>query len=268
MNSLNQTFFIPKSMNIKIFYCSCALTLLFASGCAPRRNLVYFSNLANAATVANPQNQEVRIAQNDKINITMHSLNPESDNMFLNKNAALAAIYTPTKIDGYRVNKDGMIHLPLIGDIKIEGMTIEEAQRAITTELSKKVKDPVVDVQVVNFKITVIGEVSKPSTFNIADEKVNVLEALGMAGDMTVYGKRENVLVIRNEGGSKTLKRLNLNNKESFDSPYFYLKQNDIVYVEPDKSKAIEFSQNTRLMPIIIASISALAVLAAVVLKR
>ncbi|MDB5030638.1 polysaccharide biosynthesis/export family protein [Mucilaginibacter sp.] len=255
-------------MNIKTFYCSCAFALLFASGCASRRDLVYFSNLANTGAVANPKNQEVHIAPNDMVNITMHSLSPESDNLFLNKNSALYALYAPAKIDGYRVNKDGLIDLPIIGGFKIAGMNIEEAQKAITLELSKKVKDPLVDVQIVNFKITVIGEVNKPSTFIITNEKVNVLEALGMAGDMTVYGKRDNVLVIRNEGGDKTLKRLNLNNKDSFDSPYFYLKQNDIVYVEPDKSKAVEYSQNTRLMPLIIASISALAVLAAVVLKR
>lgn len=255
-------------MNLKIFYGSYALVLLFAMGCAQKRDLVYFSNMANATSIANPTNQEVHIAPNDLINVTMHSLNPESDNLFFNKNAASIAMYSPIKIDGYKVNENGMIHLPIVGDIKVAGMKIEEAQKVITAELSKKVKEPLVDVHIVNFKITVIGEVSRPSTFNITEEKINLLEALGMAGDMTVYGKRENVLVIRNEDGNKTLTRLNLNDKASFNSPYFYLKQNDIVYVEPDKSKAVEFSQNTRLMPIVIASISALAVLAAVVLKR
>jgi polysaccharide export outer membrane protein len=268
MNFLNTSPFNLKLMKVKILYSICAVVLLFASGCAARRDLVYFSNMANTTTVANPKNQDVRIGPNDLVNVTMHSLSPESDNLFLNKNAALVAVYAPMKVDGYKVNSDGMIHLPIVGDIKIEGMTIEEAQKAITAELSKKVKEPLVGVQLVNFKITVLGEVSKPSTFIITDQKINVLEALGMAGDMTVYGKRENIMIIRNEGGNKTLKRLNLNDKGSFDSPYFYLKQNDIVYVEPDKSKAVEFSQNTRLMPVIIASISALAVLAAVVLRR
>jgi polysaccharide export outer membrane protein len=94
------------------------------------------------------------------------------------------------------------------------------------------------------------------------------LEALGMAGDMTVYGRRENVLVIRYEDGVKTINRLNLNDKATLSSPYFNLKQNDIVYVEPDKSKAFEFSQNTRTIPLVIASISAAAVLVAVLLKR
>jgi polysaccharide export outer membrane protein len=130
------------------------------------------------------------------------------------------------------------------------------------------VKSPVVDLRLSNFKITVIGEVNKPATFIINDEQVNVLEALGLAGDMTVYGRRENVLIIRNEDGNKTMTRLNLNKLESMKSPYFNLKQNDIVYIEPDRSKAVEYSQNTRLMPLIIASISAVAVLAAVLLKR
>jgi polysaccharide export outer membrane protein len=166
------------------------------------------------------------------------------------------------------VSKAGTIQLPLIGEFKIEGMTIEDAQTSIASELNKNVKNPVVEVQLVNFKITVIGEVNKPSSFIIPDEKVNVLEALGLAGDMTVYGKRENVLIIRNEGTTKLMKRLNLNKLESMNSPYFYLKQNDIVYVEPDRSKAVEYSQNTRLLPLVIASISAVAVLAAVLLKR
>jgi polysaccharide export outer membrane protein len=161
-----------------------------------------------------------------------------------------------------------MIHLPLIGDFKVEGMTVEEADMAIASELTKHVKSPVVDVQIINFKITVIGEVNKPSSFIIPDEKVNILEALGLAGDMTVYGKRERVLIIRSEGNGKTIKKLNLNNKEILSSPYFYLRQNDIVYVEPDRSKAVEYSQNTRLMPLITAAISAVAVLAAVLLKR
>jgi len=112
--------------------------------------------------------------------------------------------------------------------------------------------------------VTVVGEVNKPSTFTIPDGNINLIEALGLAGDMTVYGKRENVLVIRQENGTKIIKRLSLNDVNVIRSPYFDLKQNDIVYVEPDRSKAVEYSQNTRLMPLVIASISALAVLVAV----
>lgn len=253
-------------MTNKTLSCGCLLLIILLSACAARRDLVYFSDLANTVSVNDQPGQEIRIRQNDIVNITMNSLSPESDALFAN-NKNVSADGT-IKREGYRVNKSGMIHLPLIGDFKIEGMTIEEADIAIASELTKHVKSPVVDVQILNFKITVIGEVNKPSTFIIPDEKVNILEALGLAGDMTVYGKRERVLIIRSEGNSKTIKKLNLNNKEILSSPYFYLKQNDIVYVEPDRSKAVEYSQNTRLMPLITAAISALAVLAAVLLKR
>jgi polysaccharide export outer membrane protein len=243
------------------------IVLTILTGCAARRDLVYFSNMpASTTTIGDEPNQEVHIRKNDIVDVNMTSLNPETDVLFANnKNFSTFPIL---KRDGYRVNSDGYINLPVIGDFKIEGMTVEEAERAIEEVLSKNVKRPTVSVQLLNFKITVIGEVNKPSTFTITDEKVNVLEALGMAGDMTVYGKRQNVLIIRTENNVKTMKRLDLNKKEVFDSPYFYLRQNDIVYVEPDKSKAVEYSQNTRQMPIIIATISAVSVLAAVLLKR
>jgi polysaccharide export outer membrane protein len=249
-----------------VFYGSCLLVLIILNGCAPQRDLVYFSNLANTATVNQLQKPEATIHQNDLLNISVNSSNPESNKLFSgNRNLEADAA---SRKDGYRVSKAGTIILPLIGEVKIEGMSIDEAQNAIATQLSRQVKNPVVDIQIMNFKITVIGEVNKPSAFIISDEKVNLLEALGLAGDMTVYGKRENVLIIRNENGAKTMKRLNLNNSETLNSPYFNLMQNDIVYVEPDKSKAVEFSQNTRLLPLVIASISAAAVLAAVLLKR
>lgn len=251
-----------KKINI---YCFITVMLLI-TGCAGKRDLVYFSNMANTGAVNNNMAGAVIIHQKDILSVTVNSLNPESNLLFNgNKNAGVA---NPSTSGGYKVNENGFVNLPLLGDYKIEGQTIEEAQIEVAKKLSAFVKSPVVNIQLINFKISVIGEVNKPSTFVITDESVNLLEALGMAGDMTVYGRRENVLVIRTENGHKTMNRLNLNKVESMDSPYFNLKQNDIVYVEPDKSKAVEYSQNTRLAPIVVASISALAVLAAVLLRR
>lgn len=244
----------------------CIASLMMLSGCAARRDLVYFSNMAETATVNKSQDQQVLIKRGDVVNVTVNSLSPESNNLFYgNKN--MGTNPRPGS-EGYKVDKNGNIQLPLIGEIKIEGLSVEDAQTAIASQLIKHVKSPVVDLRLSNFKITVIGEVNKPATFIINDEQVNVLEALGLAGDMTVYGRRENVLIIRNEDGNKTMTRLNLNKLESMKSPYFTLKQNDIVYIEPDRSKAVEYSQNTRMMPLVIASISAIAVLAAVLLKR
>ncbi len=240
--------------------------LIFCS-CAQKRDLAYFSNLAQQRAEETIQDQPIKIQQNDLLRININSLNPESNTLFTvnRQNAATGSYEGPT---GYRVAKDGMITLPVIGNIKMEGLTITQAQDALTEKLTKYVKEPIVEVQLLNFKITVIGEVNKPSSFTIPGDHINLLEALGMAGDMTVYGKRENVLIIREQNGKRTMKRLDLNQQNVLNDPFFNLMQNDIVYVEPDKSKAIEYSPSTRIMPIVIASISAVAVLISAILRN
>jgi polysaccharide export outer membrane protein len=156
------------------------------------------------------------------------------------------------KIDnGYLVDKNGFINFPVIGKISLVGMTKEEATDKMTDLIKTQVKNPIVNVRFINFKVTVIGEVQKPATFITETEKINVLEALGLAGDMTVYGRRENVLVIREKEGVRTTTRLNLNSKSVFSSPYFYLQQNDIVYVEPNnKVKTADTAPGNRLIAI------------------
>ncbi|WP_353132606.1 polysaccharide biosynthesis/export family protein [Pseudopedobacter sp.] len=253
--------------NIKIL---CVLYLiLFITACSPRRNLVYFSDLnkksVDTGSVVN--NVEPKIQPNDVLSITINTPSSESNNLFtlnssyMNKNGMVER-------EGYRVSKDGYVRLPVIGDIDVKGQTLEQAQQTIARRLNNYVKDPLVNIQFLNFRVTVIGEVNHPSTFTINNEKVNLLEALGMAGDMTVYGKRENVLIIRESEGKRIITRVNLNEKNVLNSPYFYLKQNDIVYVEPDKEKAIEYSPNNRLMPLVVATISAIAVLGTALLGR
>lgn len=244
-----------------------AIYTCLATGCAPRRDLVYFSNLAKQSSEEKLPSQEVKIQQNDLLSVSINSLNQESNVLFAVNTKAPSA-ENNYKVEGYRVNKEGMINLPVVGNVRLEGLTIEQAQNTISRELDKYVKKPVVDVQLVNFKVTVIGEVNRPSNFTVQGDNINLLQALGMAGDMTVYGKRENVLVIREQNGQRVMKRLNLNNQDVMNSPFFSLKQNDIVYVEPDKSKASEYSTNTRVMPLVIASISAVAVLITAVLKQ
>lgn len=240
--------------------------LTFCS-CAQRRNLVYFSNLANDVTEGKLQYYPIKIQQNDLLRINVTSLNQESNALFSANRQNLASGRSEES-GGYRVGKDGIINLPVIGSIMVEGLTIAEAEGVLTKELAKYVKQPVVEVELLNFKITVIGEVNKPSSFTIPGDHINLLEALGMAGDMTVYGKRENVLIIREQNGKRIMKRLDLNREDVLNSNFFNLQQNDIVYVEPDKSKAVEYSQNTRTIPIVIASISAVAVLISAILRN
>lgn len=240
---------------------SLVLFALLLCGCAPQRNLVYFSNLSELSkSQIRTYESALKIQKNDLLSISVNSLNTESNILFSSITGSPDAD-GGNRRPGFKVNNSGMVVLPVVGSLKVEGLNIEEAQKLITQELNKYVKSPVVDVEVLNFKITVIGEVNKPASFTVPGDRINLLEALGMAGDMTVYGKRENVLVIREINGERSMVRLNLNQQEVFQSPYFHLKQNDVIYVEPDKSKEKEFSPNNRALPIITACISAVAVL-------
>ncbi|WP_316811942.1 polysaccharide biosynthesis/export family protein [Pedobacter heparinus] len=247
---------------MKNLYFALLLSQILLS-CSPQRNLVYFSNLSELTNSQIKNQAELKLQKNDQLSISLSSLNVEYDALFVsanNNNAINGRL-------GFRVNNNGKITLPRIGDIMVEGLSIEEAQGLITKELKKQIKEPVVVAQLINFKITVIGEVNRPASINVPGDEINLLEALGMAGDMTVYGKRENVLVIREDKGVRNMVRLNLNDKSIYESPYFQLKQNDIIYVEPDKAKEKEFSPNNRALPIITACISAVAVLATALIR-
>lgn len=237
-----------KSNYIYFFLCG-----LLLCSCEPRRNLVYFSDESSSSKNSRIEQGEavIKIQTNDLLRISVSSLSIESNVLF----------NSPSTQSSYRVDNKGNVNFPVAGNIKLEGLDLEQAQIKIVKDLLKYVKDPIVNVAFLNFKITVIGEVNRPSSFTIADEKVNLLEALGMAGDMTAYGKRENVLIIRESKGQRTMARVNLNNKEVLNSPYFYLKQNDIVYVEPDPSKALSVSRSNRVIPIVTASISVLSLI-------
>ncbi|SFH06375.1 polysaccharide biosynthesis/export family protein [Pontibacter chinhatensis] len=222
--------------------------LLFLIACSPR-NLTYLSDLREQETKEEEITNDVepRIQVNDILDITITSLSAESNVMF---NSGIIQVgggggnnpSASVKPVGYQVDKNGYVLIPVLGKVHLAGLTKEEAKERLTSVLSKYARDPIVDMRYMNFKITVIGEVNNPSTFTVPHERINVLEALGLAGDMTPYGKRENVLILREQDGKRITSRVNLNNKEVLNSPYFYLQQNDIVYVEPDKVKAVQVS--------------------------
>lgn len=218
----------------------CVCLLVVFSSCS-KRNLVYFSDLPENTDFKTPiKNYSApKIQADDILSITVSSLNPESNVLFNNillPTASYAnAQVIASKIDeGYLVDKNGSINFPVIGKINLAGLTKEEATEKMTGLIKEHVKNPIVNLRYLNFKVTVIGEVAKPASFTVPTEKVNVLEALGLAGDMTEFGRRENVLIIREKDGVRSTARINLNNKDVLSSPYFYLQQNDVVYVEPN----------------------------------
>jgi polysaccharide export outer membrane protein len=250
-----------KKLNILLF-----LSFILFNSCRPARNLVYFSDLNNSENYNIPitATNDIKIQPNDLLSINLISLNPESNALFnrgvlQSSGTAVNTLSAETAPrEGYLVNKEGFIDFPVLGKVKLAGLTKEEATSKMATQIQQYVKSPIITIRLLNFKITVIGEVNKPSTFIVPAERINILEALGLAGDMTAYGKRENVLLVREKDGVRSTTRLNLNNKTLLNSPYFYLQQNDVVYVEPDKIKQVQASTNTRTITIATLAVSVL----------
>jgi polysaccharide export outer membrane protein len=223
-------------------------------------------------------NIESVIQKNDLLNITVSSLNPEASLVFNlpNQAAAVSSLSVATNPNGmsgssgnlqqpmgYLVSTDGTIKFPVLGAIQAAGLTKKQLEQSITNSLTEKklLTDPIVNVRFLNFRVTVLGEVARPTTINVGNERISVLEALGLAGDLTIYGKRDNVLLIREEGPNKIIHRLDLNSEKILSSPYYYLKTNDVVYVEPNKTKVASTSRTQQLLPIILSGLSFIAVI-------
>jgi len=237
-----------------------AQTLL--SSCGSSRKTVYFSDQQDA--ILKSANVPVKnvIQPNDLLSIAVTSLNPAATEIFNKPNNSYVSSSSVNGANlqspGYLVNEDGNVQFPVIGELKVTGLTTNELRVKLTRELidRKLLVDPIVIVRQLNFKVSILGEVSRPTVVNVPSEKISLLEALGLAGDITIYGKKENVMVIREEDGVKKIKRLNLNNSEIFGSEYYYLKSNDIVYVEANKAKIAGSSRTSQLLPILLSALS------------
>ena len=217
------------------------LISVFFSSCAPKINAVYFSDLDSLKVheVDLPKFSEPLIQTDDILSITVQTIDPAAS-VAVNQTPAAASVsstdYTGP-LSGFLVDKKGEVEIPMLGVIKLAGLTTYEAKEKIRKVAAVYYTNPTIQVRFANYKITVLGEVVKPSSYNVPTEKVTVLDALALAGDLTIYGKRENVLLIRDAGGKKEVVRLDLTSAALLSSPYFYLKQNDVLYVEPSKGK-------------------------------
>lgn len=224
-------------VNIAAFFTFLIALVLFTS-CASREKLVYLQN--NVESSENT-NYEPVLQPNDVLSIIVTSENPEVAAPYNLKNIAIqnATEVIPANegIQAYIIDKNGVIQFPMLGDIKLGGLTKTEAIIALKDALKEHVKDAIVNLRLLNFKVSVLGEVAKPGTFPITSERVTLLEALSLAGDLTVYGKRKNILIIREKDGVKTMQRIDITKSDFLNSPYYYLAQNDVVYVEPNKTR-------------------------------
>jgi polysaccharide export outer membrane protein len=235
-------------------YC---IVLLFLCSCGSTRQAIYFNIQKDSITHIQPLTAETLIQKNDLLSITVSSRSEEESQRYNMPNtvAGSGANATP---GGYLVNEEGNVLFPGIGTIKAAGLTKRQLEQDITARFleQKLLLDPIVSIRNLNYKVTVLGEVQRPTVINVPSEKINLLEALGFAGDLTIYGNRKNVLLIREEANQRTFKVINLNSAEIFSSPYFYLKPNDIIYVEPNKTKISSASATRQWLPIVLSGLT------------
>lgn len=252
--------------------------IFFFCSCHTSRQLAYFKDLSDTTalqTIPTSKAPPLQLQPDDQVQISISSPSAEATSFF----NLMAATPTPSStgassspaqpnqsfINLYTVSAEGKITLPVLGDISASGLTLELLRQQIVTSLKPYLTNPIVSTRLTNFKVTVIGEVNKPFTVPVNGEKINVIEAIGASGDMTVYGARKKVKVIRKlPDGNTQIARLDFNSSEIFQSPYFNLRQNDIVYVQPNKNKGF-LADNTTFWASLILSAASIA---AIILTR
>lgn len=232
-----------------------AILLLFSS-CVPHKKMAYFQTGDGAEVVSNSIS---RIHPNDIISVNVSSMNPEADKQFNMASNNADPNYAPNT---YLVDTAGMIEMPLVGMVKVGGLTTQEAKVAVRLKMEDYLKAPTVNVRFVNFRITVLGEVSKPGVYQVPNEKISVIEALGLAGDLTIYGRRDNVLIIRETEGKREFVEVNLQSRDFLASPNYYLLNNDVIYVEPSRGQTSKDDNLYRIIPIILSSLTFISVIA------
>ncbi|MGZ3766946.1 MAG: polysaccharide biosynthesis/export family protein [Mucilaginibacter sp.] len=250
------------------------------TSCVQQKEIAYFQKAVNQSdTLAVAQAYRPKIQAGDIVDIKVGSLNPAASSFFnpystmpLNTDAtdingssangtAPAQSLSQAAAPGYLVDADGTIDYPLLGTIKLAGLTTTDARDTIKNRLKHYLKGPTVNVRVMNYKISVLGEVTKPSVYVIPNERITLPEALSLAGDLTIYGRRNNIMIIRDVDGKKEFGKVNLNSRDLYNSPYYYLHNNDIVYVEPGKGKAAQSDKIYQILPIILSALSFLTII-------
>lgn len=238
------------------------LVSTFIYSCSDSRKIAYFSDAVKDSTiVASRSIFEPTIQKKDILSIIVTSRNNAADEVFNAPNQPL--IKTQLQTAGYMVGENGKIDFPLIGEVDAEGLTPAQLGKKIQTILSDQqlLLDPIVKVNNVNFRVTVLGEVNRPGVISVPNEQISILEAIGAAGDLTIYGLRDNVMLIRQVGEEKIIKRLDLNAMDLLSSPFYYLKTNDILYIEPAKTRIAATDRTLQLLPIIMSGLSFITVM-------
>jgi len=250
--------------------------LLVLSSCVSRKEIVYFQGLEKAeAQIDQHKENSLKIKHNDLLTISVSA--PEQEAAMPFNLPVIGVPHGGSELGGlsvngrqqmqtYLVDSDGDIEFPVLGTVQVSGINRQELSAKLKKQISEYVQDPIVNVRLVNFQVSVLGEVTRPGTFDVRDEYLSLPKALGFAGDLTIYGRRDNVLVMREQDGKKIHEYLDLTDPTVINSPFYYLQQNDVVYVEPNGAQIQSASYNRNAG--IYISIASVLVSLAVLLTR
>ncbi|WP_418263889.1 polysaccharide biosynthesis/export family protein [Flavobacterium faecale] len=227
--------YLIKNKLILFFIC------LFFS-CGSKQDIVYYQNSDSLGNVDTANSYEIKIQPDDLLMIIVSAEDPEIAAPF---NLKTTSVVSPTgqdligqqSLQLYLVDSKGMIDFPILGKLKVIGKTRTEVVSMLSQKVATYIKNPIVNLRLMNFKVSVQGEVTSPGTFTVNSERLTLIEALSMAKDLTIYGKRDNILIIREVDGKKSVNRVDITKVDFINSPFYYLSQNDVVYVEPNKTK-------------------------------
>lgn len=247
------------------------VVLLFFS-CASKKDIVYYQNIDTTNTSQNIASYEVKIQPDDLLMIIVSAEDPEIAIPFnltavaVPNSANLQSITGQQILQSYLVDRDGNIEFPVLGKLQVGGLTRTEVLRSLKEKIGIYIKNPIINLRITNFKISLQGEVNLPGSYTVSSERVTLIEALSMAKDLTIYGKRDNILIIREVNGAKSYNRVDITKADFINSPFYYLTQNDVVYVEPNGTKvnAAAVGPNTS---VIVSAISILVSLSVLLFK-
>lgn len=246
--------------------CSFILLAILFSSCVNTKKIVYFNNVEDTTFYSGHVEIQNPIEPNDILSITISSLNAEASAAFNLQSTNISRATTVTgsnnESGGYLVNPDSTIFMPILGSIKAAGFTKSQLRQNITNLIlvKKLLVDPIVDIRFLNYEVTVLGEVARPTVITVPNEKISLLKAIGLAGDLTIFAVRDNVLLIRTEDGKKITRHIDLNSSNFFNSPYYYLQPNDVIYVQPNRQKAATANRNPNTLTIVLSGLTMIAI--------
>jgi len=230
---------------IKLFMGICIAVLL--GSCASSKKVAYFQDIGERKDITAFQNYEPKIKKDDMLKIIVSG--PDED------------VVSPYNLGNrsdrisYLVDINGYINFPVLGKIKVEGLTIRQLSEKLTADISRDVKKPIINVSFENYKVTILGEVRSPGTYTMPSERTTLLQALGMAGDLSLGAKRDNVLLIREVEGKYEHIKIDLRKSDILSSPNFYMCQNDVIYVTPTSSRTFSGSSQSIIVPIVTSTL-------------